>query len=336
MGRHTFTITLEESFSRRLRALLNSPEHGYASLNELIEVALTNQLNAEASRERHNPVRNARGSAELEATVAHDMEATRDLMTGLLDRPPVASPLPLATPRLLDGTLSSLTNRFGPIKIAVRVCANMADEEWPAVSAFRDQAAEAARQVGLRLRDKEPESRRWVALPVGEDIEKTKTRYANSFTIGETGGVVVGPLALLGLADVSEGHVILTKAGWRLAAAPSALLDEMPSGGTLSRPEIDILRSQLLAVAAELGAVKDFLRFVESSKGKQSKLDDHLQSAHPDWSRDAVVAHRAAMLGRLGDLNAVEVAGRGTSAIIRTLADGLALANPTANRAVEV
>src|SRR2546427_11288964 len=44
MGKQTFVIRLDEHVSRRLGQFLGSGAHGYASLDEFLQVALQNQL----------------------------------------------------------------------------------------------------------------------------------------------------------------------------------------------------------------------------------------------------------------------------------------------------
>src|SRR5437773_38434 len=47
MGKQAFVIRLDENMASRLGQFLSSPTHGYASLDELVQVALQNQLGIE-------------------------------------------------------------------------------------------------------------------------------------------------------------------------------------------------------------------------------------------------------------------------------------------------
>jgi hypothetical protein len=331
MNQQTFIVTLRPELARRVRQVLDEEPSGYSSVNEFIEVALENQLGLEASA---LPAVSAAGRrvansdpAEKPKSVLPDMQVEPEdvaYLSTLLQRPAVAAPLPLVDEGLRKGVLSTFTNRLSPIKVAARVLANMsvADSEWPTIARFRQDAAEAARYLGVHLLEadgKVPAGiRRSVAYPIGPDAEKAKTRFTNSFTLTETDGIATGPMVSLGLANLLEGRTALTRSGWRLAAAPSPLI-ESSAGITLSPAEAEILRAQIKQSTDEVVAVREFLDLVRQSRGRQEQLDEMLSEEHPDWTRKFLIAHRSAMLGRLSDLSALQVTGRGVSATIKLL-----------------
>jgi len=69
----------------------------------------------------------------------------------------------------------------------------------------------------------------------------------------------------------------------------------------------------------ERGAVIEMISMIHQSKGVQTDVDSLLSRARKTWSKDMVVAHRAAMVGRLVDVGLLEVTGRGVTACIRVL-----------------
>ena len=197
--------------------------------------------------------------------------------------------------RLLEPRASSseelfvLTNRFGPIKIACRVLSNMRREgRGPTIEDFQESAAKSARQLGLKLRERELAeglrgSRRIsTAFPVGKNERAGLNRFIASFTVGENQGAVSGPLAILGLANIEHGSVYLTEAGWELASAPSPLLGEA-AGTTLSTEESTILIKRVAESPGERRAVRRFLDVVKKTGGTQSKVDAELRRANPSW-----------------------------------------------------
>src|SRR2546427_4454949 len=129
---------------------------------------------------------------------------------------------------------------------------------------------------------------------------------------------VFGRMIVLGLGSVQGGRAVLTEAGWRLALAPSPLLDGV-AGLTLSEEEAAILRRQVIRARGELGAVREFLEIVRRAAGSQRRIDELLAARYPDWTEMLTVAHRSALLGRLSDLAVLEVTGRGPSAKTRLL-----------------
>jgi hypothetical protein len=318
--KQTFIVNLDSEIARQAREILARPDRDYASMDELITVALMNQISAEASSVQPSDPQMLRaleisGGSAAGALLRHP----GDSETATLVEPPPPS----------TDTLFVLTNRLNPLKVATRVLANLAGEHgWPPVAVFQDRAARAARDFGLNLREHDQakgltgSKKRWVAYPVGEDAKSARDRFVVSFTLAVNGERASGPLVLLGLANVVNGdHVALTESGWRLAVARSPLLDGV-EGATLSPPEASILREQVRRAPGELAAATEFLELVVRSAGSQRRLDELLAVRHADWSANLMVAHRAAQAGRLGELELLETAGRGREARIRLLPEG--------------
>lgn len=242
-----------------------------------------------------------------------------------LARPTNVLSAPAPAPPPSSETLFILTNRFGPLKVAVRVLANLSrGEAPPPLKDFQRQAAETAREFGFRLRNADIASqrignrRRAVAFPVGKDERAAAERFIFSFTISMGTAGAVGPMAILGLAAVADSRVSLTEEGWALALEPSPLIDATGEEA-LSPQEAGLLRARVLAAPAELDAVRQFISAVKRSAGSQRRLDELLLIANKDWTADLTIAHRSAMLGRLTDLHLLEVEGRGPQAEIHLL-----------------
>ncbi len=312
MGKQTFVVRLDEELARRGVELLSSGTTGYASFDELMTVALVNQLSLEQSAAAlHIPHPQAVAQASL----------------GLLGRPPAVSILPLA-----DGASPSseslflLTNRLSPIKIASRVLANLSTKgAWPKINTFHEQSARAARELGFtlladdRATQRSREQRRSTAYPIGEDEHRASARFVLAFTIGGIAERPTGPLAVLGLANlVDEDRVALTEAGWRLAAASSPLLQEAP-GGPLSEEEQSLLRFQLTGAPGERDSVTEFIGMVRHAEGSQGRLDELLALRRREWTVNLRIANRAALLGRLGELGFLVTTGRGPKARVALL-----------------
>lgn len=246
-----------------------------------------------------------------------------------------------AKPAVTNEPLFVLTNRLSPTVLAVRILANLLLDpsqagEPPTVDAFQQTAAAQARALGLRLRAEDQaqgvkgSGRRFVGWPTGEDAQKAQHRFIASFLLygdpapdpneepGQRLGTQ-GPMADLGLAVTAAGRAMPTRLGLAVAAAPSPLLGEA-TGWTLARDQQRLMRAAVLAMPGERAEIATFLRAVlDAPQGAQFAVDERLRKAHPDWSDNRIVAHRAAMLGRLRDLGVTEVTGRGAGAQIRLL-----------------
>lgn len=328
MARQTLVIGVDEQLARRVLNFVQSGDHGYATLDEFAAVALSNQLSLEET---------GRTSVAPESLVARSLgrpasrydrpnrDVSRQTVHPLLAMLPGAPTLSLADrPRTSTDELFVLTNRLSPVKIAARALGNLGEQgEWPELSTFHTYAPQAARDLGLVLRDEDRKSmsRRWVAYPIAEDARKATDRFVSSFTISASDGAVAGPMALLGLANVANGRVALTEAGWRVATAPSPLIDGA-DGITLSAAESRLLRECVRGAPGELAAVKEFLAIARRAGGSQRRVDELLNAREPSRSAVLVIAQRAAMLGRLVELELLSTSGRGPGARIELLPAG--------------
>jgi hypothetical protein len=296
-------IQLSPGALRKALDLLEAGHH--ATLDDLVEALIVERTN---------------GNAPEPALERDLLEPTAD--DQITARPTGEAPLELADPVAPEGQLQFLTNRFGPIKLAARVLANMSlTGAWPAVADFQTQAATVARRVGQRLRVEDTEhgrrgvDRRWVAYPVGEGERAAFERYTFSFTLFPGDVEATGALAQLGLANIDDGRAVLTAIGWEFAAAPSPTLDG-DGLGTLSADEVGIVRGCLLRLPDEAAAIREFIKAVRTAAGVQGRVDELLGAWHADWTVDRAAAERSAMLGRLGELGVLRVTGRGPNARI--------------------
>lgn len=299
---------------------LDERANGYESLNEFISAAVANQLNL-CEAEDHSRGATATVTAP---TLKHHSAGTSE---GLALRHAGAVDDLFPTPEPGRESLFVLTNRFGPIKIGLRTLLNdrLSGGGWPTISEFQKRATSAARALGLKLRTQDEAARRtayarrWIGFPVGDDPEAAGNRYAMSFTIQPGGGGPVGPMALLGLANIAEGKVGLTEHGYRLAQLPTPLLDEVEAEGSLSTEEADFLRQRLIAAPMESVSILEFIDAATSVDGKQRRIDARLAKLHPEWSSARVSSHRGAMVGRLTDLAMVQAQGKGPDSQILLL-----------------
>ncbi len=231
----------------------------------------------------------------------------------LLRRPEAAVPTASSAAEASVEPLSAFTNRLGPLIAGPRVLVNLTREtQAPPFDVFVDTAARAARVLGLRLRAEDEAAgrrgrhRRWTAWPVGEDEAKTLVRFRKTFLLHRGSGEAAGPLADLGLVVVSDSRVLPTVAGLELALETTPLLDS-GDDQPLSDRQREILAERLLTLPGERREITAFLQAVDKRGGVQDEVDKELAHAHPAWTEAQVVSHRAALIGRLRDLQVIDV-----------------------------
>ena len=226
-------------------------------------------------------------------------------------------------------SLTPFTNRMNPLVIPLRVLANAtAMVERVAINDFIRIVPSLAREVGLRLKREDDAHarrgrlRRWTAWPVGEDEEASLARFRNSFLFKtDTHGEATGPLVDLGLVDVSD-RLLLTRRGLDIALEKTPLLGEIGDGGVLSDRQCDLFREALLSLPGERWELQLFLEALQKSGGEQVGIDELIHQAHSTWTEAQVIAHRAAMIGRLRDVGVIDVvpggSGDGTLAMVES------------------
>lgn len=313
----TLIVKLPAGLVRRVAAIVDE-EGAYASISEYVAVALANQLALEDEGPQGLGV-----GASADAGRNPPAEATREDL--FLHRPSL-KPLVAEMPRIQHEPLSSLTNRLFPLRVALRVLASEGAGEGLDLPEFHSTVSRVARDLGIRLRhddearERRGWERRWIALPVGDDERAARQRYNAHFTLSvASDDRPAGPLSQLGLAfsEGRRGLVYLTGLGLELATAPSPVLDGADGEGVLGDVEREVFGRAIKTNPAELDSLREFREMVESAGGVQDRVDDALQQHHPDWTRAQAVSHRASIVGRLWDLGAVQVDGRGGGARIK-------------------
>ncbi len=318
-----YVVSIPGSLARRARAVVEGSGQAYEDLNELIVVALENQLRIEAS------------SSPAPAGAEPTSDATQSTDYGLADLAgePVARvsldgvELDTVPPRGTGARLFVLTNRLSPVALGCRILLGLTVRDGPpGLEHFLDEASRAARKLGLILRSQDQDSsvsaadRRSVAWPVGDDEAKSVERFRWAFLLHPEGAADPGAMEELGLAVTRGRKALLTDRGVALGAAASPLLGEVEDGWTLGPDQQKVLKDQLLSMPEERTEIAMVLSAVAGRDNgiAQEELDRHIAAAHDSWSRNQRVAHRAAMLGRLRELDILEVTGRGSAAIVKT------------------
>lgn len=310
----TVSVSLSTLALRRALDLLD--QDGVDSLDELVERLIASASDRAGVHSRTaTAARRAPSAAPRPALLASLRDAS----------PPELAPTPTGSER----RLSFLTNRLNPVKIFCRALANSAltSGAWPHPNLLTQDVGLAARDLGLRLRVEDAAAgckghdRRWVAYPVGERPEVAMLRFGSAFGAAHTpSGELGGPLVVLGLVTARGEAVALSEAGWQLAALPSPLLGEIEAGrARLSDEEAALLRERLLSAPQEKELIADLIASIREGEGRQTVVDRALASRRPEWSSEHAASERAALVGRLHELGAVTVVGRGREARIDLL-----------------
>lgn len=317
-------VDIPAALMRRAQALLARGD--YASLNELVVVAVENQLTAEAEEPEAPAAPVAGALADLPGPLASLRFTER---TGRID----TLPSPGADRLLWPGAdteddlyLWGQINRILPIKVGLRVLLRMAAEQGDVqVDRFRQAACLEARSAGMWIRDVERQrgvgrnDAHWTALPVGGSTDKSLARYRQHFLVhARADGVLDGGLARLKLASLAPGNRLVRPTPFGLAwgALENPVLDRADlSGPSLSAEEAAAYIEHVVGeVPEERNPLSETVHLIAGGQDNNERLDAALSETHGDWTSNMVVTMRAGNIGRLMDLGAVVKTGYGSTA----------------------
>ena len=325
----SLVIWLPAQQARRIRQLVDTVDSGYESVDEFIRVAVENQLNLELGKDsftgahdsptevvgdRSQVIAHPITLKDVDSRI-HNSAASELSPESYLHRPTTKDLEVLESQSVAGSPLSSFTNRLAPILAGPRVLANMSRASGPpTVEAYLGLTAKAARAFGLRLKAEDDmatrrgRNRRATAWPTGDDEGKSLIRFRSCFMFAtEKGGGYAGPLLELGFIAIADGNAYLTGTGASFAELESPAIDLPGQTEVLSAEHKAILARSIVRSSGELHEIETFLDALETASGSQDKIDLLLGEAHHEWSEAQIVSHRAAMVGRLRDIEVIEV-----------------------------
>jgi hypothetical protein len=232
--------------------------------------------------------------------------------------------------------LWGMVNRVYPLKVAVRVCAEMARHGPVLLHALHAAFADRGQRIGDLLRDSDREEglRRNEGRAVGfpsktNDEQKARVRFAHQF-VGRrsASGTYVGgafETGLIGVTELGSDWVAPTELGWEFAEMQNELLDrstvtERNLGESECRFYLDeIARS----VPAERNAFSAILGALSAgpldAAALASRLRPHQRLLLPEAVRDT---SRSGALARLADVGGIARKPLGRSASYEVTALG--------------
>src|SRR5262249_43389706 len=156
-------------------------------------------------------------------------------------------------------------------------------------------------------KNNDPARKAATSWPIGDDAYKSAAKFRASYMVDDAGR---GPLRDLGLAQVVNGKLLLTKEGLELSKMPSPILGETREGSLVGPEARHCLADALLANVKEREILNVFLRPFSGGETTQEALDDALIEAY-GWASPFTASQRLAVVGRLRDLELLTLSGRG-------------------------
>lgn len=229
-------------------------------------------------------------------------------------------------PGQLANELYGLWNKFFPVKITVRVLANMikGNGEYAPLDSVQERAAEVARRLGKEIVRKEKDLGRKrgdmiaTALPWKRDEFKAKARFKTHFVGYLSKNRIEGSPAALKLVNIVKKDGIsmigLTAAGLSFAELTNPVIDKEDYSSSLSQQEKQFLTTHLkVELSKESNSMKSILQWINEGAKNPTAIHLKLKEKMPNLSETELVTLRSGLLSRMDELNLITRTRQGLS-----------------------
>ena len=228
-----------------------------------------------------------------------------------------------------NNQFSGFWNKFLPIKITLRVLANMQqDANAPILlDLLHEQASIEARKLGQVLIRKEKGSGRkrgdrlFTGLPVKRNSDKSRLRFKSHFIGSLSKDKVDGMPGTLRLLLISKGddgkdYITITKKGLEFSRLKNSIIDNFDYTSTLSGEEVSFLLDEIEeGLPDEFNEMKVVLNLINERKTDAKAITADLLELKPELSKNKLTVFLSGMLNRLNDLKLVKRKFYGSSFI---------------------
>lgn len=219
---------------------------------------------------------------------------------------------------LIPGPIWGQYNRIFPVKLIVRVLANlMIIIRGPIdLDKFNETTVDLARNLGQQLSKVDSLKQRGAgqklatALPVGNDESKSRSRFINQF-IGylDGEGRMIGAAPKHGFVSIinfKAPKIGLTKAGLAFARLSNPILDSPSYDTSLSDEEVQFyLKHVREFLPAEAELMDLVLSSIDRENNSPEKLIEVVANYDPDWTLTKANTIRSGLIGRMSELGLI-------------------------------
>jgi hypothetical protein len=231
--------------------------------------------------------------------------------------------------------ISGLWNKYLPVKITVRVLANMLKDGIDSVllDQLQDNASIVAREFGLSLiksekgLDRKRGEKLSTALPTKRSEFKSRMRFKTHFVGSLSRNRIDGMPATLGLINVFRGKdgqilVGLTEIGLKFARMENPVLDKNDLNSSFSIEERQFLLGIIeTRLPNELRDIKLILNIINSGIFDSKELSKEISKLKPKLEKNELVSFKSGILSRLIDLGLVKRMNRGLASQYEVIAN---------------
>lgn len=313
-----YIIDIPNEKLKRISQLIS--EGRYDNISQFTLTAVENQLLLEESSEERldrviaTPLTQERKLNNI-VKVRHE-----ELLSTKFTPSNIQTVSPPTLDRIPNDVLWGQYNRIFPVKITMRVLANLLSEKKLIdLALLHSQAISAAREIGIMLKKKDEEQGRKygnmlsAALPTGKSVLKAENRFMNHFVgyLTRAGRIegAPGALKLLNIFDDPRGvsKVGITKEGLLFASLENPVMDRKQFGATLGENERDFyLRHIKENLEREKEAMFLVMKGIKEGVSSPSELNSKIGVFSRGWSEAMTNTIRAGIASRLVELGLID------------------------------
>lgn len=226
-----------------------------------------------------------------------------------------------------DAWLLGLCNRIFPVKVALRILANLLNSgNSILLDDYLSKATTIARKYGYWLsqyEDKKRGEKLSAAFPIGNEKSKSENRFRSIFLISvrSESGNFDGMLAKLKFANIKKENNLLrpylTKAGLEFSKLKNPVIDSKDFTSSLSQEEKEFYLSHCKTnVPGEFNALTWFLKKIRDGVNNSDLINraiqtDWVKTKKNSWSVAMINTQRAGVTSRLFELGLINKIPRG-------------------------
>lgn len=312
-----YIIELPVELAKKISRLIS--EGKYESISQFAATAVENQLLLEeSSEEKLDRVIGAHFTPDV-SVGKMQMFSHEGLLSPNFASSDIKTVSTPASDRIPNDVLWGQYNRIFPLKITVRVLANLlVGKDSVELGLLQSEAIRAAREIGIILKKKDEEqSRKYgnmlsAALPTGKSVIKAEKRFTNHFVgyLTRAGRIegAPGALKLLNIFEDTSGayRVGITDAGLKFASLPNPIIDEKRFDTTLGESERDFYVKHVSeSLQREAEAMFTVLRGIEEGASSPNELNSRVRAFSRGWSKSMTNTIRAGIVSRLHELGLI-------------------------------
>lgn len=201
--------------------------------------------------------------------------------------------------------------RFLPLKLVVRVLANLSIDEPPKLEIAREICVDIATKVGQTLKHSHKE----LSTTFPEDSEKSKTRFANQYVghVKSPNKLLVGMSEELLFINIMHDRMGLTSHGITFAKLRNPVIDDGEFSQSLSEDESMFLIKHIMNnVKDEAEHILHLLKGLKETPLTRIELNKHMEifyrryyNGREPWSPQMIETMRAGLTSRAIELGLI-------------------------------